>query len=542
MKKRKLLALLLVLCFVFSSVSLLSSCSILRARFEASEKNDAENEDVQGGGDTVTGDTDNGGGELFFCYSCHRYHALNKCKFTSLGLYGYYLHAVEGLDYKGEVFNILVPQSTERILSRDFATQYSEKGSNVIQDAAYDRVLEVNNLYKTDIRATVTSGSVYAQAQADFEGRLCNYDLILCEMNRIASLATRGFLSDLKQFDGEEIQLDAPWYNQNYVDNMSIGGRLYGVVGDFSLMDNEGIMAIQFNMDLFDRYDFGNPYTFVYNGEWTVDKMHELCKGRVVDSDGSGDFSQQDTFGFIANFAAVNNLMIGTQSFAVKKDVDDRPILSLDSSRALGVLENVLALFRDQTASADLSEIASDSDFSDVYTYSNFIFSQGHTFMRLTPMYAAAQSISVDFDFGYLPMPKYDVNQEQYYHLYENTAPAVCIPAYLKEGRTAWGNAAVMEAISYLGRAIIRDQYYDIVLKPRIALDRDTRKMLDIIFDASYTDFAAAYNFGNVNGIYNASVSSGENSFMRDYNAVRSAAEAEMRKFVDGWSHILSQY
>ena len=518
-----LLAFLLTICMLFS---LLSSCAYFYAIQPSDESTDPDGSegdaDRDGDGD-VGGDTICGG----------------VAGPQSTNLYGYELHPLQDLDYRGEVFNILVPQSTEHIRSRDFATSYSEKGSDVIRDAAYNRVLEVNKLYNTDIRATVTSGSVYAEALADFEGRLCNYDLILCEMNRIAALALQGYLADLNEFDGEEIQLDAPWYNQNYVDHMSIGGRLYGVVGDFSLMDNDGIMAIQFNADLWDRLDIENPYTLVYDGTWTVDKMHELCKGRFMDSDGSENFGQHDSFGFIADYHAVNNLMIGDWCHAVKKDADDKPVFSLDSSRALAALDKVLALFNDQTASADLSKIASDRDFSDVYAYSNAIFSEGNTLMRLVPMYAAEQSASIGFDYGYLPMPKFDAAQEQYYHVYSTYSPAVCVPVYLKEGRTTWGNAAVMEALSYYGRTILLYQYYHVLLNGRAARDQDTRKMLDIIFDASYTDFAAAHNFGNVNGIYNDSAVSGENSFMRDYHAAKRAIEAEMSKFTDGWSHIL---
>ncbi len=516
MKITKLLALLLAVCMLFSLMPMMVSCG-----------------DEEGTKDTEKDDGKNDGPVAPEDYTQDAGHTMS-------GLYGYELKPVDGIDYKGERFNILVPKSEGWVVSRDFASEYSEKGSDVIQDAAYERVLAVNGLYNTEINAITTKSNVASEAQNDIEGQLGTFDLILCDVTSVGSLSIQHLLADLTEFDGEEIQLDAPWYNQNFVDNMSIGGRLFYVIGDFSIIDNEGITAIQFNMDLFDEYDLGNPYTMVYDGTWTVDAMHALCKGRVNDYDGSGSIDQYDEFGLLAGYSNIIFFMTGGACFVAQKDESDLPYLSLNNSRTLSMLDKMLDMFYDSTSSVDFSTFTKDSAVPNATEYCNKVFMEDRCLMRQVAMYRVTQTRSMTSDFGFLPMPKYDQSQEEYYHMYSSASPAVAIPSYMKPGRTVSDAAAVMEALSYYGRTILLYQYYDVVMKGRIARDQDSRKVLDIIFDASYFDIGACNNFGKINSVFYGSATGGSNMFSSDYDALKSSAESAIEEYVESWSKFLS--
>ncbi len=507
MKITKLLALFLAVCMLFSLVS----CG------DAAESQDNF--------DTVDREEDPSKED----YTAQPGHTMS-------GLYGYNLMPVEGVDFHGEAFNVLVPKSTDWVVSRDFASEYSEKGKDVIQDAAYERVLAVNRLYNTDIRAITTKTSVALEAQNDMEGQLGTFDLILCDVTDVGSLSIQHLLCDLTEFDGEEIQLDAPWYNQNFVKNMSIGGRLFYVIGDFSIIDNEGITAIQFNVDLFDEYDLDNPYTMVYDGTWTVDAMHALCKGRVNDYDGSGSIDQYDEFGLISSYNNIIFYMTGGACFVAQKDADDIPYLTLQSSRTVSMLDKMLDMFYDATASANFDTFRLDAAVPGTYEYSDKVFMENRCLMRQVAMFRVTLTRTMESDFGFLPMPKYDQAQEEYYHMYSSASPAVAIPSYMKPGRTVSAAAAVMEALSYYGRTILLYQYYDVVMKGRIARDQDSRAMLDIIFDASYFDIGACNNFGNLLSVFRSSASGGTNMFASDYDALKSAAESDIEEYVDAWA------
>ena len=153
--------------------------------------------------------------------------------------------------------------------------------------------------------------------------------------------------------------------------------------------------------------------------------------------------------------------------------------------------------------------------------------------MRLVTMYAVTQTRSMTSDYGLLPIPKLNEEQTEYYSTYSYYAPAVAIPAYQKEGRTAEGAAAVMEAISYYGKTILMEQYHNVLLKGRIARDEDCRKMLDLIFEASHFDIGVTEDFSGIVSLIKNSLLNGTNSYIQGFDSVKPSAEAEMQAFTD---------
>lgn len=456
---------------------------------------------------------------------------------------GWYLEPVEGLDFNDEVFRILVPHderysgvyAEEGVVSKDFAFRYSQNGYDIMQDAAYERALAVNNLYHTDIQAVMSKGNIVDEVMADIDGQLGTYNLILCGVDTIGTLALNHYLSDLTAFDQEEIHLDAPWYNQNFVRNMSIGGRLFYVIGDFSVLDNDKISVLQYNKTLWEQYGLDDPYQKVFDGTWTIDVLHEACKGRAKDVDKSGTIDQYDSFGFVMDYTDIGTLMQGGGCFYAEKDREnDLPYLSLDTPRTHQMLDALLALQNDKTASGDMGGFNKYASVPNVYEYCNKMFMEDRILVRLTDIYRVTQTSVMNSDFGLLPVPKFDVAQPEYYHAYASDAPAVAIPSYVERGNLK-DHAAVLEALSYYGREILLETYYEVILKGRILRDENTRTILDIIFDSSYFDIGLCNDFGNISTVFDGSVQKGKNTFAVDYDAIKAAVESDMAAYVDAW-------
>ena len=457
---------------------------------------------------------------------------------TMKGMHGYKLEPVEGLNLNNADFNILVPQSSGWVVSRDFATERSEKGADVIQDAAYNRVVALKDLYHVNVKAITATSSVVNEAKTDIEGQLGTYSLVLCPVTDIGSLSLDGNLCDLTEFDEEEITLEAPWYNQNFRSNMTIGGRLFYVIGDFSIIDNEGISVLQYNLDLFDEYGLDNPYTMVHNKKWTFDALHKLCKGYVNDFDGNGTIDQYDEFGFLTSSSNILFFMTSGGVRYAEKDGDDLPYLALSNSRTIEVLDKGLKLFADSTATAYFDDFKKDPAFT-IYEAANKIFMENRALVRQCSMYRITQTRSMVSDFGILPLPMADTDQQEYYHMYSFASPAVAIPSYLKKEISYSAAAAVLEALSYYGRSILLTAYYDVVLKGRVARDDDSREMLDVIFDSSYFDIGCCNNFGGISYVFNSSGANKLNTFSSDYAAIKDVAEAKIEDYIDNWSKFL---
>ena len=87
-------------------------------------------------------------------------------------------------------------------------------------------------------------------------------------------------------------------------------------------------------------------------------------------------------------------------------------------------------------------------------------------------------------DFGIIPYPKLDENQERYYSRvsYYN-APIVPIT-----NNTPEKTGAVLEYFNYVSHDTVIPAYCDVVLYGKVTRDEDSRDMLDIIFNSRVVD------------------------------------------------------
>lgn len=85
-----------------------------------------------------------------------------------------------------------------------------------------------------------------------------------------------------------------------------------------------------------------------------------------------------------------------------------------------------------------------------------------------------------DVEFGIVPLPKFDENQDNYYTL--NTSGFMIVPA------TAASIDMIGMTTELLGcenRKTVMPAFYDLVLQQKVSRDSDSEKMLDLIFTNS---------------------------------------------------------
>lgn len=95
-------------------------------------------------------------------------------------------------------------------------------------------------------------------------------------------------------------------------------------------------------------------------------------------------------------------------------------------------------------------------------------------------------------DFGILPFPKLDPEQEGYYSTFQyNNADAISVPKTCGDtGRVG----LITEAYQMYAHETIMPAYYEYTLTLRNARDTDSGEMLDIIFGSRNFDISFAFN------------------------------------------------
>lgn len=108
----------------------------------------------------------------------------------------------------------------------------------------------------------------------------------------VDAMLTEGMLLDLSEQPA--INTDAPYWNGQLMEQLSIKDKMFLGYNDFSLANT---WLITFNKDIHKAYQMENVYELVDNKGWTLDKMISMASV-VSKDDGDGKWTSADTYGF----------------------------------------------------------------------------------------------------------------------------------------------------------------------------------------------------------------------------------------------------
>ena len=373
---------------------------------------------------------------------------------------------------------------------RDFGAE-AETG-DTINDAVYKRnsvVDEKFNCKVTENKVDDLAGLVKRLVKAGDNA----IDAATVRLRNLSDLSTS---NNLVEFDHlTYINLEAPWWDQNCVKDLSIAGKVFGVASDMTLMDKDSTTAMVFNKQMQADYGMENLYKFVDDGQWTLDKLLELCKLVSVDVDGNGTFDDKDAYGFLYQRDTMTSFLSGCGEFVGGKDANDLPMLTLNTPKALEVLDKLYDILYDERYCFHVMKFFDPTSigFTDGM---NMMFQDDRGLFMWIRMADVENLRTMDTDFGILPIPKYNDKQDVYL---QTVNPYVGVVTSIPQCTGSFDTAsAVVEYMSYESKNILQPAYYDVVLYNKITRDEESSKMLDIIFANRAYDIGDVFDFGGL--------------------------------------------
>ena len=96
-------------------------------------------------------------------------------------------------------------------------------------------------------------------------------------------------------------------------------------------------------------------------------------------------------------------------------------------------------------------------------------------------------------DYGIIPYPKFDENQEFYKALVHDGVCMICVPITISaERKDVLG--AVLEDLSLGAYKSVTPAYFEMALKSKYSRDNTSSQILDMLSEHLTTDFGYAYN------------------------------------------------
>jgi len=398
-------------------------------------------------------------------------------------------NAKDGLpetDFGGATFTIF--QRTE--WKYEFSVDEAQSG-DVVNDAVYKRNLAVEERFNVKLNAVDVMGGwneqdIYLKkvknsvAAGDDE-----FQLLAGYAAYMPKLQTGGYLINLH--DLPYVDFDKAWWSTDLKDNFTINGKMFFATGDISLSLWEDILAVYFNKKMIAEYQIEMPYELVRSGKWTIGKLDEICRNIYVDVDGDGKPSEKsDKFGYATDTTNFVDGFFGCfDSPVIKKDDDGIPYHAQNTAKMADIVNKVYEFLWENPGVYANKE--SSPGPVNLYRY---IFEEDRA-MFLPELLGNAQALrGMDTDFGIIPYPKWDENQEKYLTTSVAYFSMFCVPTTVQNHEMV---GIITEALCAESYKKVIPAFYEVALKSKYSRDDESAEMIDIIRSGLTFDFGKVY-------------------------------------------------
>ncbi len=391
-----------------------------------------------------------------------------------------------------------------------------------INDCVFNRNRELEKRYNFIFNATQIDLNPMNTVKTSILAQSDDYDAVV---DSIGSMVSYEMFYNLDNLD--DMNLSEPCWDQNVNRSLSVGNKHYVAVGDMLILDKKGTWCHLFNKPMAADLQLENLYDAVREGTWTMDKFYSMSQTAVQDLNGNGKLEETDRWGFLTESYNINILMFGGGTRFSSKNEEDYPVLDMMNDRTVEVFEIAHKIMADRDSSLSMSW--SKNGAADCLK----AFSEDRGLFYMTGIGTAMEFRYMDSDFGILPIPKYDEQQDAYYTSFSKyNSACVAVPVSCLNADTV---GFILQATCLASTDTLKTTFYDTVLNGVTVRDPESRDMLDILFGNRVFDLLFINNWGSMADLYSALLSMDSNvlasAYKRREKATLRAIDEAIREY-----------
>ena len=430
----------------------------------------------------------------------------------------------EEVDFDGKVFTIAVPVGKGDGWDNYDIAPDDENSPYPLDQAILKRNKTIEELYNCKI-VQKSSANPIGELESDFATGENTIDMVA---DRYALPA----FSDGNFYNVKNLNLDLTkeWFDQGFVRDMTIDGKLYALCGEFSIESLDATWAMFVNLDILEnseRIKDVNIFDLVRNYEWTLDKMLELCRYAKVNggSDKMTLDDPEDIFGLISSSDQVIGLYIGGGNVFVSKTDDENGNSSFSSGFNCQASVDTTDLIYEIVFDPSVSIPTSIKDVGPAFTNGRSLFVSG-------VMSQAKDFAKAGVRFSVIPEPMLNPEQEAYYHYVDNHASYYAVPKTCADIDVI---SDFIELFAYHSRYISYREYLNLYKDTYSFAGEDSYDMFDIIVHSRRYDAGYELQWVGIAKTYEEYIISGANSlvdppYAKIYRLIQQAAKAYKEK------------
>ena len=372
-------------------------------------------------------------------------------------------------DFEGYEFNML----TRNVDFFNCRLDFEEMTGEVLEDTIYERNRRIEERFNVVLKEINTYD--LSRARNAINAGDNAYDMIMTRNPDAFTVFAQENL--IAGFDTlTHVNLDKPYWDDYVTAELSISNKKYFAVGAFNLSAYDFVHVLMFNKKLIADYGLANPYELVKNGTWTYDTFEEISKAATLDLNGDGAMDKNDAYGFLSSPKQVlPGFWISAGLKSIAKDENDIPYSTMATEKFFEVFDRIYTMTWDNQIWFDTSTGANvDTELLNMFQHDQALF------MDCTFFYLASLR-NMESDFGILPYPKYNEQQEKYYSRMEG-CDLFFVPISAPQENLD-RTSVILEALSSDSAKFLVPVYYDLALKTKFTRDDESAEIIDILFE-----------------------------------------------------------
>lgn len=366
----------------------------------------------------------------------------------------------------------------------------TEITGDVVGDAIFQRNMNIEERLGVDLSFIGIPGN--NNYRGDFVAKVMNsfnageraYDIIATYSRTAGMLAIQGYLADLNGIEDSYIDIDMPWWPEALVETAGVGDALYYVSGDASTNTLHFMYTMYYNTGLLNDYGLDDPTEHVLNKTWTLDKLIEMTSNVYQDLDGNGKKSEGDFFGFCTIYYHCDAFYTGSNMKLVERTNDDSlMIISQDffSEKCINLVDKLGKWLTTNDCFVSLSGGA--VPYQVPFVNGNALFCQNRVYMA--DNLNASGLNAVEWKYGLVPTPLYDLNQADYITIIGNPFTLYCIMTDVQDKAPF---TAVIECWGSEAYRLTTPALFETNMKYKYSQEEISSQMFDILRRTSVFD------------------------------------------------------
>ena len=361
-----------------------------------------------------------------------------------------------------------------------------ESDGDVVNDAVYESTSAVMENYNANIELVFYGASyndVKTFTETSVQAGDDAFDLVHGHDCTMWQMSLGGLFKNIRELKYQNF--DKPWWPLYANDAYEINGKQYIFSSYISYQSLAWARALFINKTIAEEFSLDIPYETVKNGDWTLDEFLKMAKSVYRDLNGNNIQDEEDIYGFVGY-----KKLYGFQSAFVNcySEGDDGKVsIDYDRERFVDVVERMNQLMN----GGEGGYLTGDEPDSKMFSDGKALF-----FYNTLDTLSQEAMRESDIDYGILPVPKYDSEQENY--ITPSFDCQFAIPVTVSDPDTI---SLLVEALSASGYNNVRDVYFETALSTKYTRDEGSIEMLNIIGDTLTVDLSYLNTSAGINGL-----------------------------------------